>query len=86
MPCRSARAPRLSRIGGAGHRGDMVSGIGNTQIAALVEPQTRYVMLVKLKSNDAQSVVNALLKKARKLSWELCKQSRWDQGTEMHGH
>ena len=56
-----------------GTGGDLVFGIGNSQIAALVGRLTRYVTLVKRESKDSQSVVNALLKKARKLSWELCK-------------
>lgn len=38
-----------------------MSGSGNSQIATLVERQTRYVMLVKLEGKDSQSVVNALI-------------------------
>jgi hypothetical protein len=37
----------------------------------LVERQTRYVMLVKLDGKDTQTVVNALIKHARKLPQEL---------------
>lgn len=66
--------------------GDLVFGSGNSQIAALVERQTRYVMLVKLEGKDSQSVVNALIKNARKLPQELYKSLTWDRGTEMHGH
>ena len=70
-----------------GHwEGDLVFGSGNSQIATLVERQTRYVMLVKLEGKDSQSVVNALIKNARKLPQELYKSLTWDQGTEMHGH
>lgn len=51
-----------------GHwEGDLVFGSGNSQIATLVERQTRYVMLVKLDGKDTQTVVNALIKHARKL-------------------
>ena len=51
-----------------GHwEGDLVFGSGNSQIAMLVERQTRYVMLVKLEGTDSQTVVNALIKNARKL-------------------
>lgn len=70
-----------------GHwEGDLVFGSGNSQIATLVERQTRYVMLVKLEGKDSQTVVNALIKHARKLPQELYKSLTWDRGTEMHGH
>jgi len=70
-----------------GHwEGDLVFGSGNSQIATLVERQTRYVMLVKLEGKDSQSVVNALIKNARKLPQEIYKSLTWDRGTEMHGH
>jgi IS30 family transposase len=64
----------------------LVFGSGNSQIATLVERQTRYVMLLKLDGKDSQTVVNALIKNARKLPQELYKSLTWDRGTEMHGH
>ena len=64
----------------------MVFGNGKSQIATLVERQTRYVMLVKLDGKDSQTVVNALIKNARKLPQELYKSLTWDRGTEMHAH
>ncbi len=70
-----------------GHwEGDLVFGSGNSQIATLVERQTRYVMLVKLDGKDSQTVVNALIKNARRLPQELYKSLTWDRGTEMHAH
>lgn len=70
-----------------GHwEGDLVFGSGNSQIATLVERQTRYVMLVKLNGKDSQSVVVALIKNASKLPQELYKSLTWDRGTEMHAH
>jgi len=70
-----------------GHwEGDLVFGSGSSQIATLVERQTRYVMLVKLDRKDSPTVVNALIKNARKLPQELYKSLTWDRGTEMHGH
>jgi len=70
-----------------GHwEGDLVFGSGSSQIATLVERQTRYVMLVKLDGKDSQTVVSALIKNARKLPQELYKSLTWDRGTEMHGH
>lgn len=60
-----------------GHwEGDLVFGSANSQIATLVERQTRYVMLVKLEGKDTQTVVNALIKNARKLPQELYKCTR----------
>ena len=70
-----------------GHwEGDLLIGSHNSQIATLVERQTRYVMLVKVPAKDTQTVVNALVKNARKLPQELYKSLTWDRGTEMHGH
>jgi IS30 family transposase len=70
-----------------GHwEGDLLIGSHNSQIATLVERQTRYVMLVKVPTKDSQTVVNALVKNARKLPQELYKSLTWDRGTEMHGH
>ncbi|MDM0022416.1 IS30 family transposase [Variovorax saccharolyticus] len=70
-----------------GHwEGDLLFGSANSQIATLVERQTRYVMLVKLDGKDSQTVVNALIKNARKLPQELYKSLTWDRGTEMHAH
>ena len=70
-----------------GHwEGDLVFGSCNSQIATLVERQTRYVMLVKLEGKDSQTVVNALIKHARKLPQELYRSLTWDRGTEMHAH
>ena len=64
----------------------MLFGSANSQIATLVERQTRYVMLIKLDGKDSQTVVNALIKNARKLPQELYKSLTWDRGTEMHAH
>jgi IS30 family transposase len=70
-----------------GHwEGDLMFGSRNSQIATLVERQTRYVMLVKVGAKDTQTVVNALIKNARKLPQELYKSLTWDRGKEMAGH
>ena len=70
-----------------GHwEGDLIFGSINTQIATLVERQTRYVMLVKVASKDTQTVINALIKNARKLPQELYKSLTWDRGHEMAEH
>ena len=70
-----------------GHwEGDLLFGSRSSQIATLVERQTRYVMLVKLEAKDTETVVNALIKTARKLPQELSKSLTWDRGKEMMGH
>ena len=70
-----------------GHwEGDLLFGSNNSQIATLVERQTRYVMLVKVKSKDTQTVINALIKHAHKLPRELYKSLTWDRGKEMADH
>jgi IS30 family transposase len=70
-----------------GHwEGDLVSGSNNSHIATLVERHTRYVMLVKVKSKDTKTVVDALIKQAHKLPRELYKSLTWDRGKELADH
>ncbi len=70
-----------------GHwEGDLLCGSGNSQIATLVERQTRYLMLVKIPSKDTETVVAALIKHARKLPQELYKSLTWDRGKELADH
>jgi IS30 family transposase len=70
-----------------GHwEGDLLFGSNNSQIATLVERKTRYVMLAKVPSKDTETVVNALIKQARKLPRELYKSLTWDRGKEMADH
>ena len=70
-----------------GHwEGDLLVGSKNSHIATLVERHTRYVMLVKIPSKDTETVVNALIKQARKLPAELYKSLTWDRGKELSDH
>jgi len=70
-----------------GHwEGDLLCGTNNSQIATLVERHTRYVMLVKVVRKDTETVVNALIKNARKLPQELYKTLTWDRGKELADH
>lgn len=70
-----------------GHwEGDLLFGDRNSQIATLVERQTRYVMLVKVASKDTETVINALIKNARRLPQELYQSLTWDRGKEMADH
>lgn len=70
-----------------GHwEGDLLFGGRNSQIATLVERQSRYVMLIKLDGKDSETVVNALIKHARKLPQELYRSLTWDRGSELAQH
>jgi len=70
-----------------GHwEGDLLFGSKNSQIATLVERQSRYVMLAKVASKDTETVVDALIKHAQKLPNELYRSLTWDRGKEMADH
>ena len=70
-----------------GHwEGDLLFGSKNSQIATLVERQSRYVMLARVDGKDTQTVVNALIKHAQKLPHELYQSLTWDRGKEMADH
>ncbi|MBY8608711.1 IS30 family transposase [Burkholderia arboris] len=70
-----------------GHwEGDLLFGSANSQVATLVERQSRFVMLVKVASKDTETVINALIRHAGKLPHELYKSLTWDRGKEMADH
>jgi IS30 family transposase len=70
-----------------GHwEGDLLYGNATSQIATLVERQSRFVMLVKVASKDSEAVVDALIRHASKLPRELYKSLTWDRGSEMADH
>jgi IS30 family transposase len=51
-----------------GHwEGDLIDGSNNSYIATLVERQTRYVMLAKIKEKKTDTVIEALIKQSKKL-------------------
>jgi IS30 family transposase len=66
--------------------GDLLFGSKNSQLATLVERHTRYAMLAKVTGKDTATVVNALIKHARKLPQELYKSLTWDRGKKMADH
>ena len=70
-----------------GHwEGDLLLGTKDSQIATLVERQTRYCLLVRVKRRDTETVINALIKQAHKLPRELYKSLTWDRGSEITDH
>jgi IS30 family transposase len=70
-----------------GHwEGDLLCGSKNSNIVTLVERHSRYVMLAKVPNRETQTVINALIKQARKLPDELYKSLTWDRGKELADH
>ena len=70
-----------------GHwEGDLLSGSKNSHIATLVERRSRFVMLVKVKGKDTDSVVSALVRKVKMLPSELISSITWDRGMELAQH
>ena len=56
----SERPPAVEDRAPPGHwEGDLLFGTKNSQIATLVERQSRYVMLAKVGKKDTETVVNA---------------------------
>lgn len=83
----SERPPSAKDRAVPGHwEGDLLFGSNNSQIATLVERQTRYVMMAKVNSKDTETVINALVKHARQLPKELYTSLTWDRGKEMADH
>ncbi len=55
-----------------GHwEGDLLCRSKNSYIVTLVERHSRYVMLAKVSNRETQTVVDALIRQARKLPDEL---------------
>ena len=71
-----------------GHwEGDLLMGARRTsQIATLVERQSRFVVLVRVPRPDTATVMRALAKRVQRLPHGLMKSLTWDRGTEMAGH
>ena len=83
----SERPPEADDRAVPGHwEGDLLFGSKNSQVATLVERQTRYVMLVRVPSKDTETVIRALIKHAHKLPRELYKSLTWDRGKELAAH
>ena len=57
-----------------GHwEGDLIAGSNNNHIDTLVERHTRYVILVRVKGKDTETVISALVKLTDRLPTELYK-------------
>jgi IS30 family transposase len=83
----SERPPSAEDRAVPGHwEGDLIFGTHNSQIATLVERQTRYVMMAKVNGKDTETVIDALIKHAHQLPRELYASLTWDRGKEMADH
>jgi len=81
------RPPTVEDRAVPGHwEGDLLVGSNQSYIATLVERHRRYVMLAKVTGRDTETVINALIRQARKLPDELYKSLTWDRGKEMTDH
>jgi IS30 family transposase len=70
-----------------GHwEGDLLAGRTGTQIATLVERQTRFLLLVKVAGKDSTSVVDALAAQIQTLPAQLRSSLTWDRGIELAQH
>jgi IS30 family transposase len=70
-----------------GHwEGDLLAGSNNSYVVTLVERQTRYVLLIKIRSKHTAEVVQALKRGIGKLPEELRKSLTWDRGKELSQH
>jgi IS30 family transposase len=70
-----------------GHwEGDLIKGCNNTYIATLVERHSRYLMLVRVQDSKTKTVIEALIKNAKKLPSEMYKSLTWDRGYEVSNH
>lgn len=70
-----------------GHwEGDLLCGKKGTQIATLVERKTRFVILVKTDTGEAEAVASALIQAIKKLPATLRDSLTWDRGSEMADH
>ena len=70
-----------------GHwEGDLLAGAAQSHVATLVERQSRYLMLVRVRGKDTTSVVRGLTRQVRTLPRGLMSSLTWDRGTELADH
>lgn len=81
------RPPSVEARAVPGHwEGDLLVGQRGTQIATLVERQSRFVVLARLPAADSATVVTALARRVQRLPAALWQSLTWDRGKEMAQH
>lgn len=81
------RPPSADSRAVPGHwEGDLLIGKLGTQIATLVERQSRFVLLERLPAADSATVVEALARRIQRLPKDLQQSLTWDRGKEMAQH
>ena len=81
------RPPSADSRAVPGHwEGDLLVGKRGTQLATLVERQSRFVLLVRVPAADSTTVVDALARRVQRLPAALRQSLTWDQGKEMAQH
>lgn len=81
------RPPEVDARAVPGHwEGDLLVGKLGTQIATLVERQSRFVLLQRLPTADSATVVTALARRIQQLPAAVRQSLTWDQGKEMARH
>ena len=81
------RPPAVEDRAVPGHwEGDLLFGTRGSQIGTLVERHSRYVLLVRLPAQDAETVARALIRRVRQLPAGLMQSLTWDRGRELAGH
>jgi hypothetical protein len=81
------RPPAIEDGAVPGHwEGDLLAGAANSHIATLVERQSRFVLLVRLRGKDTNNVVEALSRTVRALPKGLMSSLTWDRGMELAAH
>ena len=83
----SERPAKIEDRAVPGHwEGDLLCGSSNSYIITLVERHSRYVMLGKIDNRDTRTVVNVLIKLAKKLPDHMYQSLTWDRGKELTDH
>ena len=84
---RERRAEAADRAVPGHWEGDLIIGRGSrSQVATLVERQSRYVVLVRVPNKETATVVRALARRVQRLPHGLMKSLTWDRGLEMAAH
>lgn len=83
----SERPPSAADRAVPGHwEGDLLIGGKGSQIATLVERQSRFVLLARIPQRDSATVVRILARRIQRLPASLKQSLTWDRGKEMAQH